>query len=119
VAALTPQELLHLCGVAAKYHIDALIEVHSEEELDRAIGVGAEIIGINNRDLTTFETDLSTTETLSELVPNDVILVSESGYKTVEDVARAHHCGVDAVLVGEALMRRSVTIDELRAVSLL
>jgi indole-3-glycerol phosphate synthase len=119
VAALSPNELLHLCGVAASYHIDALVEIHSEEELDRAISVGAEIIGINNRNLTTFEVDLSVTETLSELVPNDVVLVSESGYKTVEDVARAHRSGVDAVLVGEALMRGDVTIDELRSVSLL
>lgn len=117
VAALSQQELLHLVQVSANYHIDALVEIHSAEELDRALGVGAEIIGINNRDLTTFEIDLSVTEKLGELVPSEVVLVSESGYKTVEDVARANRVGVDAILVGEALMRRAVTIEELRAVS--
>ncbi|HJT79769.1 MAG TPA: indole-3-glycerol phosphate synthase TrpC [Chthoniobacterales bacterium] len=116
VAALPGPELLKLTSAAAELHLDTLIEVHTEEELQRAIDVGATIIGINNRDLTTFEVDLSVTEELSELVPNDVVLVSESGYKTAEDVRLAHQCGVNAVLVGEALMRGDVTIDELRAV---
>jgi indole-3-glycerol phosphate synthase len=116
VAALSQQQLLHLSEVAASYHIDAVVEVHSAEELDRALGVGAEIIGINNRDLATFEIDLSVTEKLTELVTADVVLVSESGYKTVEDVQRAHAAGVDAILVGEALMRRELTIEQLRNV---
>lgn len=116
VAALTPAELLNLSEAAAELNLDALVEVHTEEELHRAIEVGAKIIGINNRDLKTLEVDLSVTEELSEMVPGDVVLVSESGYKTVEDVRRAHHCGVNAILVGEALMRGDVTIDQLRAV---
>ena len=116
VAALPQPELLKLTTAAAELNLDTLVEVHTEEELQRAIDVGATIIGINNRDLTTFEVDLSVTEELSELVPNDVVLVSESGFKTVDDVRRAHHCGVNAILVGEALMRGDVTIDELRAV---
>lgn len=116
VAALSQADLLQLTQAAAELHLDALVEVHTEEELQRAIDVGATIIGVNNRDLTTFEVDLSVTEELSELVPNDVVLVSESGYKTVDDVRRAHHCGVNAILVGEALMRGDVTIEELRAV---
>jgi indole-3-glycerol phosphate synthase len=116
VAALTQEQLLHLSQVAASYHIDALVEVHSPEELDRALGVGATIIGINNRDLATFEVDISVTEKLTELVPTGVVLVSESGYKTVEDVVRANQAGVDAILVGEALMRREITIEQLRAV---
>jgi indole-3-glycerol phosphate synthase len=115
VSALTQQQLLDLSQVAASYHIDTLVEVHSADELDRALAVGAEIIGVNNRDLATFEVDLSVTETLSELVPHDVVLVSESGFKTVEDVGRAHRCGVDAILVGEALMRGAITIEQLRA----
>jgi indole-3-glycerol phosphate synthase len=115
VAALTPSELLHLMETAAARHLDALVEIHSVDELERAIDVGAAIIGINNRNLATFEVDLSVTETLSELVPDDVVLVSESGFRTADDVARAHHCGVDAILVGEALMRGQTTIDQLRA----
>jgi indole-3-glycerol phosphate synthase len=115
VAALDQDELLRLTEAAAELHLDALVEVHSEAELDRAIDVGAKIIGINNRDLTTFQVDLSITEHLSELVPKDVVLVAESGFKNAEDVKRAHHCGVDAILVGEALIRREVTIEELRA----
>ena len=116
VAALSQEELVRLVQVAAEYHIDTLVEVHSEEELDRAMGVGATLIGINNRDLHTFEIDLSITETLCELVPNDVVLVSESGYKTMEDVGRAHRSTVDAILVGEALMRGEITIEQLRSV---
>ena len=116
VAALPGAELLSLTSAAAELHLDALVEVHTEEELQRAIDVGATIIGINNRDLTTFEVNLSVTEELSELVPKDVVLVSESGYKTADDVRIAHQCGVNAILVGEALMRGDVTIDELRSV---
>jgi indole-3-glycerol phosphate synthase len=116
VAALTQQELLHLVQVAASYHIDALVEVHSAEELDRAFAVGATLVGINNRDLTTFEVDLSVTEMLTELAPNDIALVSESGYKTMEDVGRAHRTAVDAILVGEALIRGEITINEIRSV---
>jgi indole-3-glycerol phosphate synthase len=115
VAALSPSELLHLMETAAARHLDVLVEIHSVDELHRAIDVGATIIGINNRNLATFEVDLSVTEKLSELVPDDVVLVSESGFKTADDVARAHHCGVDAILVGEALMRGETTIDQLRA----
>jgi indole-3-glycerol phosphate synthase len=114
VAALSQDQLLHLSEFAAEYHLDALIEIHSADELDRALDVGAQIVGINNRDLTTFQIDLSTTEKLSELVPHDVVLVSESGFKTVDHVARAHRCGVDAILVGEALMRGVISIEQLR-----
>jgi indole-3-glycerol phosphate synthase len=114
VAALNGDQLLHLSQVASNYHLDALVEVHSADELDSALSVGATIIGVNNRNLATFEVDLSVTETLSELIPEDVLLVSESGFKTMADVLRAHRCGVDAVLVGEALMRRDITIEQLR-----
>lgn len=116
VAALPQPELLKLTSAAAELFLDTLVEVHTEEELQRAIDVGATIIGINNRNLTTFEVDISVTEELSELVPKDVVLVSESGYKSVDDVRRAHQCGVNAILVGEALMRGEVTIGDLRAV---
>nr|MBA2270608.1 indole-3-glycerol-phosphate synthase TrpC [Chthoniobacterales bacterium] len=74
-------------------------------ELDRALETDARIIGINNRNLSTFEVDLSVTEELSEQVPSGIVLVSESGIKSAGDVARVKACGVNAVLIGEALMR--------------
>jgi len=114
VAALEGKELLTLSEAAVRYHLDALVEVHTVEDLDCALDIGAQIIGINNRNLSTFEVDLSVTEQLSELVPADVVLVSESGFKTAQDVLRAHWCGVDAILVGEALMRGEVSITDLR-----
>ena len=117
VAALTPDQLLRYHEIASdQYNLDVLVEIHSPDEIDFALAVGAKIIGINNRNLDTFEVDLSVTESLSEMVPNDVVLVSESGFKAAEDVVRPHKCGVNAILVGEALMRGEVTIDQLRAV---
>ncbi len=113
VAALDQKQLVRLANAAAKYQLDVLVEVHSLEEMERALEMGAEIIGINNRNLATFEADLGVTERLSEEVPNDTVLVSESGIKTVEDVLRVKSCGVDAVLVGEALMRGQLTLEEL------
>lgn len=115
VAALTQKELVDLSEAAAKYQLDALVEVHTLEEMDRAADAGAQIIGINNRDLKTFRVDLSVTERLSEDAPNDVVLVSESGIKTREDVARVKACGINAVLVGEALMRGELSIEQIRA----
>jgi indole-3-glycerol phosphate synthase len=107
VAALDDPDLQQLFRIATDYQLDVLVEVHSIEELDRALACGANIIGINNRDLTTFEVDLSTTERLSEQAPDDVILVSESGIKSPADSQRVFNCGVNAVLVGESLMRSS------------
>jgi indole-3-glycerol phosphate synthase len=113
-AALEQRQLVGLCAAAANYRLDALIEVHTAEELDRALEAGAEIIGINNRDLATFEVDLSVTEELSEQVPDDVVVVSESGIKSLADIARVKACGVDAVLIGEALMRGELSIRDLQ-----
>ena len=75
------------------------------EELDRALDTEAEIIGINNRNLATFQVDLKTTEELSEQVPDGILLVSESGIKTAEDTRRVLESGCNAILVGETLMR--------------
>ncbi|MDQ6655589.1 MAG: indole-3-glycerol phosphate synthase TrpC [Verrucomicrobiota bacterium] len=105
VAALTDEELSHFLEVAGSYQLDALVEVHTLRELDRALETEARIIGINNRNLATFEVDLGVTEELSEQVPSGILLVSESGIKTAEDIARVKACGVNAVLIGEALMR--------------
>jgi indole-3-glycerol phosphate synthase len=105
VAALEQEQLVSLLETAALYQLDALVEVHTLAELDRALETDARLIGINNRNLATFEVDLSVTETLSEQVPDEIVLVSESGIRTAEDLSRIKACGVEAVLIGEALMR--------------
>src|SRR3954463_16653600 len=105
VAALSQGELTALLETASLYQLDALVEVHTLAELDRALETDARVIGINNRNLATFEVDLSVTETLSEQVPDEIVLVSESGIRTAEDLSRIKACGVDVVLIGEALMR--------------
>jgi indole-3-glycerol phosphate synthase len=114
VAALEKKQLVDLLQAARRYRLDALVEVHSEEELSRALEAGGEIIGINNRDLATFDVDLAVTESLSAQVPDGVVLVSESGIKSAADVARVRACDVDAVLVGEALMRGQISFDSIR-----
>ena len=105
VAALEQDQLIALLETAATYQLDALVEVHTFRELDRALETEARVIGINNRNLATFQIDLGVTERLSEEVPEEIVLVSESGIRTAEDLARIKACGVDAVLIGEALMR--------------
>jgi indole-3-glycerol phosphate synthase len=105
VAALEQPALEHLYQTAETLQLDVLVEVHDAEELDRALDLGARLIGINNRNLHTFEVNLATTEELSEQVPDDVLLVSESGLKTRADAQRAFDCGCNAILVGESLMR--------------
>ena len=105
VAALTQEQLVRLHEAAAACQLDVLVEVHTLAEMDRALAIDAQIIGINNRDLTTFKVDLAVTEILSEEVPPGVILVSESGIRTADDSRRARASGADAILVGEALMR--------------
>jgi len=115
VAALDDGQLATLFRTAEMCQLDALVEVHTQDELDRALDIGARIIGVNNRNLATFEVDLSTTETLSEEVPDDVVLVSESGIKTPDDARRALDCGCNAILVGEALMRSDDVAAALQA----
>jgi indole-3-glycerol phosphate synthase len=105
VAALAQDDLVRLLDCAHAYQLEVLMEVHDRTELERALGTDARIIGINNRNLKTFAVDLHTTEALSEEVPDDMILVSESGIKTPEEAALVRAWGADAVLVGEALMR--------------
>jgi indole-3-glycerol phosphate synthase len=114
VAAMDQKRLIDLRTAAAKYRLDALVEVHTREELNRALEAGAEIVGINNRNLATFEVDLSVTEKLCKEIPDEIVLVSESGIKSAEDVARLEGWGVDAILVGEALMRGDLLVEDLR-----
>ena len=105
VAALTDKALTTMLHVAQDLGMAALVETHTEDEIARALDAGAEIIGINNRDLHTFSTTLDTTERLMGHVPDDRIVVSESGIHTEDDIRRLRDLGVDAVLVGESLMR--------------
>src|SRR4030095_8306263 len=92
VAALDDAQLRHLLGVAETCQLDVLVEVHTLEELDRALALDVKLLGINNRNLATFEVDLGTMERLSEEVPDDVILVAESGLKTTADTQRVYDC---------------------------
>ena len=85
--------------------MDALVEVHDETEARRAVANGCAFIGINNRDLRTFQVDLATTERLRPLLPDDALVVAESGVFTREDARRLRRAGADAILVGESLMR--------------
>jgi len=103
-AILEPALLSELIGLAKSLGMDTLVEVHDEGELERAACAGAEIIGINNRDLRTFEVDLATTQRLAPLAPPGVTIVAESGVFTREDARRLEACGVHAVLIGEALV---------------
>ena len=113
-AALGDDELLGLYQLTRALGMCALVEVHSEAELERALQVGPDIIGVNNRDLRTFRVDLETTARLRPLVPADVILVAESGVHTQDDVARLAEIGADAMLVGESLVRAPDTARKVR-----
>ena len=107
---LSYDELERFFGIAQKLSLDCLFETHSAEEVRRALRVGAKIIGVNNRDLDTFNVDLKTSEDLTSLIPDSVIKVSESGIVSAEDTARLKKSGFGAVLVGETLMK-SQNID--------
>jgi len=115
VAMLDDVELAALVAAAAPLGLGALVEVHDERELDRALAADATLIGINNRDLRSLRTDLSVTERVARRVPPNVVLVSESGIRDADDVARVRDAGAHAVLVGESLLRREQTA---RAVAL-
>lgn len=112
VAALDQPTLGHLLETAHAFHLDVLMEVHDLPELDRALETDVRILGVNNRNLRTFTVDLGATEALAEEVPDDILLVSESGIRGPEDARRLAEAGADALLVGEALMRSG---DPIRA----
>jgi len=115
VAALDQATLMHLLEVAHSCQLEVLMEVHDLREMDRALDTDARIIGVNNRNLQTFVVDLAATEALAEEVPDDIVLVSESGIKSVEDAKRVAAAGADAVLVGEPLMRSGNVLVDLPA----
>lgn len=102
---LDDAQLADFGALAAELELGALVEVHDEREVERAVRAGARVIGVNNRDLATFTTDLAVTERLAVEVPPGLVLVAESGIREVADVERLAAAGADAVLVGEALMR--------------
>ena len=105
VAALDKDNLAELLRVTRSRGLDALVEVHDEHEVETAIHAGASVIGVNNRDLRTFNVDLGLTERLRRVIPSDLVLVAESGIHTGEDARRMREAGADAILVGESLMR--------------
>ena len=104
VAVLSQGTLVDLLALARELELGALVEVHDEEQVERALRAGAEVIGINNRDLSTFVTDLGVTSRLRPLIPAEAVVVSESGIQRKADVDRLAELEVDAILVGEALM---------------
>jgi len=118
VAALDYEKLTSLYTYAKELDLEVLVEVHNEDEMERALNLDAKIIGINNRDLKTFEVDLETTEALATMVMDpETILVSESGIRTRADVVEVESAGASVILVGETFMRSDdlpATFAELR-----
>ena len=105
VAALDGGQLGELCAAAAEWQLDALVEVHDEAEAERALAAGARLIGVNHRDLRTFQMDMGLTRRLAPGCPPEAVLVAESGIRSADDVRAMAEAGAHAVLVGEALMR--------------
>lgn len=114
VALLNDELLKKMLIVSGIIGLQCLVEVHDEIEVERALKAGAKIIGINNRNLKTFETDLKTTERLIVSIPHDRIVVSESGIRTADDIRYLKAVGADAALVGESFMRAGSVADKVR-----
>ena len=114
VAALERAQLKDLIALTRSRGIAALVEVHDQAETEAAVEAGAQVIGINHRDLKTFSVDLGLTERLRKLVPTEVVLVAESGIHTAADARRMREAGADAILVGEALMRAGDPAAQIR-----
>mgnify|MGYP000448104848 FL=1 len=106
VAALDDGAMVEIERAAVEYGMDVLVEVHDRAEMERAALLQSRLIGVNNRDLRTFSTDLATTEALAPLAPEGSLLVGESGISRFEDCQRLSHAGVNSFLVGESLMRQ-------------
>ena len=114
VAALERAQLKDLIALTRSRAIAALVEVHDQADTVAALEAGAQVIGINHRDLKTFTVDLGLTERLRKLVPKEVVLVAESGIHTAADARRMREAGADAILVGEALMRAGDPAAQIR-----
>ena len=116
-AILSEEELKNFHGLANSLGLACLVEAHSEEEIAKALNIGARVIGVNNRDLRDFTVDINHSLKLRKLVPDSVIFVSESGVKSTDDIRAIREIGADAVLIGETLMRaddKKAKLDELR-----
>jgi indole-3-glycerol phosphate synthase len=106
IASILDKDILKkYLEIAHNLGMDALVETHNEEEIEKAIDAGSQIIGVNNRDLRTFDVDIKRSINLKKLVPDNIIFVSESGIKDKEDIFILKKNNVDAVLIGEMLMR--------------
>lgn len=106
VAALNDEELKSLMADALELELDTLVEVHDEDELDRAVAAGADLIGVNNRNLKTLDVSLETSLQLAKKLPSGTLAVSESGIRTSEDIRRLMDAGYQAFLIGESLMKQ-------------
>jgi indole-3-glycerol phosphate synthase len=114
-AVLHDAELRDLLDLGRTLKMEALVEVHSGEELQRVLDAGAQIIGVNNRDLRDFQVHLETSLSLADAIPEECIAVSESGLRTYDDLARLQHAGFDAFLIGEHVMKSADPATALRA----
>lgn len=113
-AILSGDQMSYLISLADELGIECMVEAHDERDLERALAAGTEIVGINNRDLHTFGVDLSTTERLRPFIPHERVVVAESGIRTRGDTERMADCGVDAALIGEALVRSADVASKMR-----
>ena len=107
ISALEQTALQDLLGMAKDCKLDVLVEVHDEIEMERALSLDHDLIGVNNRNLNTFETSLATSERLKKMLSADQLLVTESGIKNIADVNRMQAAGINTFLVGEAFMRET------------
>jgi indole-3-glycerol phosphate synthase len=114
VAALSQTKLISLAQSARNHALDVLCEVHDEDELNRALDAGCDLIGVNSRDLRTFKVDLATAHRLGDLIPKNVVRVAESGIHTGADIARLRASGYQAFLIGESLMKAESPGEALR-----
>jgi len=114
VAALEKDQLEHLLEIARELQLDVLMETHKEEELDIAVKTGVDIIGVNSRDLSTFQTNVESTASLISQIPEGIVKVAESGIKTGEQIERFKKAEADAVLVGESLMNAKSPAKKLK-----
>ncbi len=112
-SVLNQDEICEYISILKKYEIDALVEVHTEADMKKAIDAGSEIIGINNRNLNTFEIDINVTKKLIRHIPKGVVVVSESGINTYEDIQGLRSIGVTAFLIGETLLKSDDIIKKM------
>lgn len=111
---LESREIRHFISVLDTYGCDALVEVHDEDELERAVAAGARLVGVNNRDLRDFHVDLAVSERLAAAIPRDAVRIAESGIKSHSDIERLQRSGFHSFLVGESLLRQNDRVMAIR-----